>query len=175
MCLSDYLMRNELLDVIKIKSNPKEVYGLDQNSIQQFVASINSVLQSRNKDKENIIAGYKEHYEEGVTSEVISDYAWYHELDNEYLKQYGIIRIIGVTEAIIDKRISKSQQGLPLTQKIAILDGNFDFSEIHKWIKLRNELVHRPFEHYYPTKLEMNDINECMIICLQTLTDLDLS
>lgn len=168
-------MRHELLDVIKIKSNPKEVYGLDQNSIQQFVTSINSVLQSRDKDKESVIANYKEHYEEGVTSEVISDYAWYHELDNEYLKQYGIIRIIGVTEAIIDKRIPKSKQGLPMIEKISMIDDSFDFSEIHKWIKLRNELVHRPFEHYYPTKLEMSDINECMAICLQALTDLDLS
>lgn len=167
-------MRQDLEIVIKNKTNPNEVYGLDQDSIQQFVASINSILQSRDKDKKNIIAKCNENYEEGVTCEIISDYVWYHELDNEYLKQYGIIRIIGITEAIIDKHTSKKERKLPLTEKITILNNHLDSSEIHKWVKLRNELVHRPFEHYNPVFIQVEDINDCMLVCLRLLTDLEL-
>lgn len=168
-------MKEELLGVVNNNKNLNEIYGLDQNSIQKFVSSINSILQSRDKDKKNTIIQYNENYEEGVTCEIISDYAWYHELDNEYLKQYGIIRIIGITEAIIDKQISKSKHNLPILKKISILNHNLDISELQKWIKLRNILVHKPFEHYSPVFIDISDVEDCMVVCLRVLTELELS
>ncbi len=169
------LMRKELKEVIDNKSNPNKVYGLDQESIQQFVASINSILQSRESDKKQTIINYEKNYEKGVTEEIVSDYVHYHELDNQYLKQYGIVRIIGITEAIIDTQLSSSQKGLSVVEKVLLLDSNISISELKNWIKLRNEIVHRPFEHYSPTTILAEDIQECMLVSLRILTDLKLT
>lgn len=167
-------MRNELRKVIESKSNPGEVYGVHYGSIRDFLDAIQSILKTRREVKDQKIRLLEQKNKAEDVIETISDYAWYHEIDNQYVKQFCIIRLVSIFEVIIDEHIPKSKQSYPLIEKVKMIKDIVDYSDLNEWIRLRREIVHRPFEHYYPVWIEWEDIEILETIITSTLKKLKL-
>ena len=158
----------------KLKIFEWHLYGLSINDYDYVFSMLKDLLKERkivlgikrkeidNKNKQL----KKDKMPFDYTGEEISDLAYYSYLRHVFLWEFGIWRLQGIFEGILNQEFIKSKRTFGLKSKLDhIISLGFridksNYDEILEWAKLRNALSHFPPEQYHPAQITENDVKQ---------------
>lgn len=143
------------------------VYGITEYDFDHAVDLVRELINARTeqfqREEEKVRAESSD-----VTDDILDDVAYYKFTDNQYLWQFCLWRLQGLTEAVISHQLLGAKPGklMGLKAKLgALRDAGYAVSdeeeaELLLWANLRNAISHAPPEQYRPVPFREDDIVE---------------
>jgi len=139
-------------------------FGYTIELIDRFIAPAQREVEAQRKH----IA--ENHPNSSIHAEAVGDLAYYTWLEQHYFWHFGLWRMQGVLEGLIESTfLPPSARGKTLLGLRAKLDAmrqagysvtDEDAAELLRWANLRNTLSHAPPEQYRPIHLDREDLLE---------------
>lgn len=157
----------------ELKNYDWHTYGLDHENLDYIYNLIIDIIDRRNKQLKliKIITKIRYIFNPIAYEETSSDLAHYNYVENQFLLEFGFLRIQGIFEGILKKQFFPEDTLFGLTQKIerAIKEGgNISVEEkelLLEWSNFRNKLTHNPPEKYRPSNIIKDDLEEFKNLC----------
>lgn len=146
------------------------VYGLVERDFDYTLQLIHNFIEASNeKLKANIERAKQDYPDARIHQEIISDLAYYVDIETQYLWQFCLWRFQGILEALITSSFLPEQgmrtlfglkSKLKAMQESGYTLNRADYTELLAWANLRNSLSHAPPEQYRPGPLQESDVVE---------------